>query len=64
MKKRVGRVEAIIIMKAARELRERQKSLAQVIPEVMAAPAPVIEPVPSKKSFLTRVFDFFKNRGS
>lgn len=61
MKKRVSRVEAIIIMKAAKEFREKQALEVPVLPEVVV-PEPVVVIPESKKSFLSYVVDFFKKK--
>ena len=64
MKKRVARVEAIIIMKAAKDFREKQSALVPA-PEPVVVPEPIVETVvPSKKTFFTYVIDLFRKKGT
>jgi hypothetical protein len=64
MKKKVGRVEAIIIMRAAKEFREKQSALVEA-PEPVVVPEIIVEPVVQpEKSFLTYVIDFFRKKGT
>lgn len=66
MRKKVSRVDAIIIMRNAKEFRAKQMATQDVVtvaPEVVAVPEPVVE-TPKKKSFLDYVIDFFKKKGT
>lgn len=66
MHKKVSRVEAIIIMRNAKEFRAKQamaQPVVEAVPEVIVvSEAPVV--VPKKKSFFTYVIDFFKKKGT
>lgn len=59
LKKRVGRVEAIIIMKAAKEFQAKQAAMVQVIPEPVTVAVIVDSSVPAKKTFFSRLITFF-----
>ena len=66
MQKKVSRVEAIIIMRNAKEFREKQAMVQSV---VETAPEPIVVPeepvvIPEKKSFFSYVIDFFKKKGT
>lgn len=67
MRKKVGRVEAIIIMREAKEFRQRKAEEAKAVPApVEIAPAVLVaeEPVTEKKSILAYVIDLFKKKGT
>lgn len=61
MKKRVSRVEAMIIMRAAREFRDRPPVSVEIVE------TPVVEvthaPSESKKSIFSYLIDFLKKIG-
>lgn len=60
MKKRVSRIEAIIIMKAAKEFRDKQALETPVLSEIVV-PEPVAIPEP-KKSLISYLVDFFRKK--
>lgn len=64
MKRKVSRVEAIIIMKAAKEFREKNANPLPVIEPVLVPE--VIEPIapPKKKTLITYIVDLFRKKGS
>lgn len=75
MKKKVGRVEAKLIMMAAKEFRERERLAATNTVELEVVELPeqptvaeipqVVEPIPAPKVTLVRyVIDFFRKKGT
>ncbi len=61
MKKKVGRIEAIIIMKAAKEFREKQATITLETPEPIAVSEAIVEPIaPTPKSIFSYLIDFFR----
>lgn len=69
MKRKVSRVEAIIIMKAAKEFREKQSHASIVIPEPVAeepdnssmVSKPIVE---NKPNFLIHLINLFRRKGT
>lgn len=59
MKKRVSRVEAMIIMRAAREFRDRPPVPVKIVETPVVAEVTLVVPE-SKKSIISYVVDFFK----
>ena len=67
MRKKVGRIEAIIIMREAKEFRQRKAEETKAVPapvEIAPVPCEVPEPVAEKKSILAYVVDLFKKKGT
>ena len=58
MKKRVSRVEAMIIMRAAREFRDRPPVPVKIVETPVVEAAPILSE--SKKSIFSYLVDFFK----
>lgn len=66
MRKKVGRIEAIIIMRQAKEFREREAEKALTVPAPVEHEAETPLPVPEieRKSVLAYVVDLFKKKGT
>ena len=58
MQKRVSRVEAMIIMRAAREFRDRPPVPVKIVETPVVGAAPILSE--SKKSIFSYLVDFFK----
>ena len=66
MRKKVGRIEAIIIMRQAKEFRERESAKSLEVLPMPTEPDEITLPTPkpARDSILSYVIDLFKKKGT